>query len=302
MPDRLDQVLPYSLFNKCKFISVGATGWVFEVSPGIALKYLCTDRQNEFRHEMSIYELIEKSSPPPHFIQSFLRLPYAHFMQRLPTSLDHRLRDNRRQDPKTLKCYEVLRLEPTDKIGRWAVELSHALAWLETLGLVQGDLRPSNLLLDSDDHLKLVDFDGCAKIGDRDPGLPPPWSSPRHFYYGAETEQFAFGSILYNITRGIEPYEELGPETITLFRNREFPELSDSQLDVLTFRCWMTEFTTLADLATYCATLEGAGSAVTANVPNDDEYTKKMKKTCEELLCTKLSDLGDELPEDVKGV
>ncbi|KAM3448284.1 hypothetical protein MY3296_007967 [Beauveria thailandica] len=77
MPDRLEQVLPRSLFNKCKFISVGATGWVFEVSPGIALKYLCTGRLDEFRHESEIYELIERSNPPPHFIQSFLRLPKA---------------------------------------------------------------------------------------------------------------------------------------------------------------------------------------------------------------------------------
>ncbi|KAK8147129.1 hypothetical protein G3M48_002118 [Beauveria asiatica] len=265
MPDRLDQVLPRSLFNKCKFISVGATGWVFEVSPGIALKYLCTGRLDEFRHESEIYELIERSNPPPHFIQSFLRLPNAHFMEWMPISLDFRLQSNRRQDPKTRKYNEVLHLEPTAKIGQWAAELSCALAWLESLGLVQGDLRPANLLLDRDDHLKLVDFDSCAKIGDRDPGLPPPWSSPKHKFYGAGTEQFAFGSILYNMTRGLEPYEDKGPEVIRLFRTMVFPELSDSQLDVLTLRCWRSEFTTLADLAKYCATLEGARSAVTAN-------------------------------------
>ncbi|KAM3510326.1 hypothetical protein MY11210_005944 [Beauveria gryllotalpidicola] len=231
MPDRLDQVLPPSLFNKCEFISVGATGWVFKVAPGIALKYLCTGRLDEFCRENETYELIERSSPPPHFIQSFLRLPYAHFMQFMPDCLDLRLRNNRRQDPKTLKCFEVLRLEPTAKIKQWAVELSSALAWLESLGLVQGDLRPSNILLDSDnhDHLKLVDFDSCAKISDVDPGLPPPWSSPKHQFYGAGTEQFAFGSILYNMTRGLEPYEDKGPEVITLFRTMVFPELSDSR-------------------------------------------------------------------------
>ncbi|KAM3497739.1 hypothetical protein MY10362_008917 [Beauveria mimosiformis] len=272
MAEAWKQVLPRSLFNKCKFLGKGATGWVFEVAPGITLKYLCTGRDDEFRRENETYELIERSSPPPLFVQSFLRLPYAHFMQSIPDCLDHRLRNNRRQDPKTLKCFEVLRLEPTAKIGQWAAELSSALAWLESLGLVQGDLRPSNILLDreNDDHLKLVDFDSCAKIGDIDPGLPPPWSSPKHRFYGAGTEQFAFGSIIYNITRGVEPYEDLGPEIITLFYKMVFPELSNSRLDVLTRRCWSSEFATLADLAKDCATLQGASSAATANATDDE--------------------------------
>ena len=298
MPERLDQVFPRSLFNKFEFISGGATGWVFEVAPGIALKFLCPGREEEFRRENETYALIERSDPPPppHFIQSFLRLPYAHFMQLMPDSLDSRLRANRRQDPKTLECFEVLRLEPTARIEQWAAELSSALAWLESIELVQGDLRPSNLLLDSEDHMKLVDFDSCAKIGDLDPGLPPPWSSPNHHLYGAETEQFGFGSILYNMTHGLEPYEDKGPETVELFRTGVFPELmSDSQLDVLTLRCWRSEFATLADLAEYCATLNGAKLAATTNAINT-EYIARMKTTCEELLRTKLADLDKELP------
>ncbi|KAM3539783.1 hypothetical protein ARSEF1564_007313 [Beauveria bassiana] len=86
--------------------------------------------KEEFRHENKTYALIKQSDPPPppHFIQSFLQLPYAHFMQLMPNSLDYRLRANQRQDPKTLKCFEVLRLEPTAKIKQWAAELSSALA------------------------------------------------------------------------------------------------------------------------------------------------------------------------------
>lgn len=161
-------------------------------------------------------------------------------------------------------------------------------------------MRPSNILLDRDhdDHLKLVDFDSCAKIGDRDPGLPPPWSHSKHRFYGAVTEQFSFGSILYNMTRGLELYEDLGPEVHQLFDNMEFPELSYSRLDVLTRRCWWGEFATLADLAKECATLQGASLAATADTAND-EYKTRMKRTCEELLRTKLADLGDESPRDV---
>ncbi|TQV90402.1 protein kinase domain-containing protein [Cordyceps javanica] len=233
MPEK--RVLPKSLFNKFEYISGGATGWVFQVAPGIALKFLRPGRGEDFRRENETYALIERSDPPPpppHFVRSFVRLPHAHLMQLMPDSLDFRLRANRRQDPRTLACFEVLRLEPTAKVEQWAAELSGALAWLESVGLVQGDLRPTNLLLDGEDHMKLVDFDSCAKMGDLDPGLPPPWTSPHHRLYGAESVQFGFGSILYNMTHGIEPYEEKGPETIDLFRAGVFPELkSDSQPD-----------------------------------------------------------------------
>ena len=45
------------------------------------------------------------------------------------------------------------------------MDLCGAVAWLESLGLVHGDLRPDNLLLDKGDHLKLVDFDCAEEIG-----------------------------------------------------------------------------------------------------------------------------------------
>ncbi|KAM3504267.1 hypothetical protein MY11210_008425 [Beauveria gryllotalpidicola] len=62
MPERLDRV-----FNKFDFISGGATGWVFEVAPGIALKFLCPGREHEFRRENETYERSDPP-PPPHFI------------------------------------------------------------------------------------------------------------------------------------------------------------------------------------------------------------------------------------------
>lgn len=97
--------------------------------------------------------------------------------------------------------------------------------------------------------------------------------------------------MLYNVTRGQEPYEDKGPETITLFKDMVFPEVSDSQLDLLTLRCWRTEFVTLAELVKECAKLEGAKTAAKASV-TDDDHINRMKSTCKELLNTKLVDLG----------
>jgi serine/threonine protein kinase len=98
------------------------------------------------------------------------------------------------------------------------MELSDAAAWLESLGLAHGDIRPPNLLLDGEDYLKLADFDCFAEIGTPADGSAPPWarvlgpeagSEDGTFgVYRARTEQFAIGSVLYYMTRGYEPYED----------------------------------------------------------------------------------------------
>ncbi|OAR02619.1 hypothetical protein LLEC1_07153 [Akanthomyces lecanii] len=296
----LFEELPKSL-DKCRFVSKGATRWVFEAAPGIAIKYFVRGRLDEFQVENEIYDLIERNHPPPLFIRSFLRLPGLNFMQLMADNLDARLQRNQRRDFEKHVCLEVLRLEPTPKIEQWAAELSAALAWLESLGLVQGDLRPTNLLLDSDDHLKLADFDSSCKIGAENLGLAPPWSrvlgkEGGQLYgtfglCGAQSEQFAFGSILYNLTRGFEPYEDKGVEAVSLWQNMVLPQLSDSRLDALTLCCWKGDFATLADLAKAVAVLEGAKRAATAIASEEGGYMSKMKGYCEKLLQENFADL-----------
>ena len=57
------------------------------------------------------------------------------------------------------------------------MELSSAVAWLESHGYAHTDIRPENLILDSDDHLNLTDFDNMEKIGTRACGCAPPMGS-----------------------------------------------------------------------------------------------------------------------------
>ncbi|KAL4769065.1 hypothetical protein BDW60DRAFT_219232 [Aspergillus nidulans var. acristatus] len=95
------------------------------------------------------------------------------------------------------------------------MELCSAAAWLESLGCVDGDIRPRTLLLDAEDHLKPTDFDGVASIGEPYVGAAFPWarllgpeagSEDGTFgMRGARTEQFAIGSVIYTMTRGFEP-------------------------------------------------------------------------------------------------
>jgi len=43
------------------------------------------------------------------------------------------------------------------------IELIDAIAWLEFLEYMHDDIRSSNLLLNDNDHLKVVDFDNTIK-------------------------------------------------------------------------------------------------------------------------------------------
>jgi atypical protein kinase C zeta type len=135
-----------------------------KVSEATVLKYSIKDERicNEYR----IFDLLEIYPRCPDLVRSFLRLPNANFLQLLSGgTLDQRLRLRQTRDPKTKRVLNVEDGEPRCLVLRWMAEFSNAAAWLESLGYVHGDIRPSNLLLDGDDHLKLTDFDNTAAVG-----------------------------------------------------------------------------------------------------------------------------------------
>lgn len=114
--------------------------------------------------EHAIYDILETSTPCPYVIQSFLRTPEANFRPHLSGgTLDGRLRRSQNREVNTVTT--VLRTEDRRLAERWTAELSAAVAWLESLDLAHGDLRPTNVLVDADDHLKLTDFGSAKPIG-----------------------------------------------------------------------------------------------------------------------------------------
>jgi atypical protein kinase C zeta type len=124
-----------------------------------------------------MFDLFENHPPCPHIIQSFLRLPNANFLALMSGgSLDDRLRSHQIRDGHLGKVFRVDKTEPAELVERWLRELCSAVVWLESPGYVHGDLRPSNLLLDGRDHLKLTDFDCAEKVGEPLSGNGAPWA------------------------------------------------------------------------------------------------------------------------------
>lgn len=245
------------------FISWGAVGYVFHVSDRIVLKYARTPAHSRIKQEHDVFDMLEKA-PCPHIIRSFWRLPDINFMENaIGGNLEARLRS--RQIRANHEFVEVHTFEQTSLVSRWMMELASAAAWLERLGLAHGDIRPSNLLLNAGDHLKLADFDCAGKIGQQEleAGAPPyarvqgtEAGEDRGTFglLGPRTEQFAMGSVFYYMTRGHEPYEDKqlsGPEIVDLLQSMQFPVTNPNDTkDSIISRCWHGDFASVQQLAT----------------------------------------------------
>lgn len=56
----------------------------------------------------------------------------------------------------------------------WMGELTSAVAWLEGTGLIHGGIRPPNILIGAEGHVKLRNFNRAVKIRERlDAGTEP---------------------------------------------------------------------------------------------------------------------------------
>ncbi|KAI1760983.1 kinase domain-containing protein [Hypoxylon sp. FL1150] len=275
-----------------RFLSLRATGWVFQINDHIAIKYAYRPGSIAFENEM--FDLFEKHTACPYIIQSFLRLPDANFLALMSGgSLDARLRSNQIRENPFGKVLKVSRTEPLALVNRWLLELCRAVLWLDSLGYVHGDLRPNNLLLDGNDHLKLGDFDCVQKVGEPFQGNTTPWArilgddaekeGGRRGSFGItgpRTEQFAIGSNLYCMVYGMEPYEDMddqGPLFVRWFQDMKFPQLNESRLDSIIDRCWKGYYQQLEDLLNEVESLWDGNAPECASADEFDCYKEECR-------------------------
>ncbi|HVB71923.1 MAG TPA: class IV lanthionine synthetase LanL [Ktedonobacteraceae bacterium] len=110
---------------------------------------------------------------------------------------------------------------PFDRIIVWSRELTEMLETIHARGLVYTDLKPSNVIIDGDGNLHLIDFELAHKQGDED----PMWRGCGTRGYMSPQQQggqpitvrddiYSFGALLYSLVTGAEP--SYAPHPLTL--------------------------------------------------------------------------------------
>ncbi|KAJ5550785.1 hypothetical protein N7461_005483 [Penicillium sp. DV-2018c] len=236
-------------FFDVHWIWMGGISFVYEVHPRIVVKVPKPDDydREQFQKEVKIYEIFSQHPPCPSIVQCFLYADNGIFLEYMrDVTLCTRIQHNHTRDQQTAVVTKVEKLEPLSLRKEWMNDLAQAVAFLESLNLAHGDLRPENILLDRN-RLKLTDFDCTAEIGSDFEACMAPYgrllSSNEQDqgrcgssgYLGPRTEQFALGSLYYFINYGFEVYGDRclteDPKNhlckvVDLLQNLDFAELA----------------------------------------------------------------------------
>lgn len=256
-----------------RILGRGSLAIVYKVHEQVVLKVPIEKNSTDFINENRIFDILE-DYPHPGIVQSFLRLDNANFLQFLGSGdLANRLWKRQVRDPADQHVLSVLEKEPEYLVRQWLIQLSDAAAWLEFIGLAHCDIRPANILLDTDDHIKLADFDLTVRAGQPlEVGTAPfarllgeEGCQDRGTYglSGPRTEQFALGSVFYAMTRGHDPYEDKWfghdhiPKMMDMLQSMTFPRLGQSDIDKIIHACWFGRFDTVKQLFESVSQLSG---------------------------------------------
>src|SRR5580700_10048088 len=116
-----------------------------------------------------------------------------------------------------------------DRAIRIALEICEALEYIHKQGVVHRDLKPDNIMVASDDRIKLIDFGIASSAGARrltfakfTPSMgTPDYVSPEQVKSkrgDARTDVYALGVIFYEMLTGEMPFE--GPNPLVVLNDR----------------------------------------------------------------------------------
>jgi serine/threonine protein kinase len=189
--------------------------------------------------EKAVYKVLMKR-PHPNILQCILCAPEGLFLRRMDCTLLERLSQS------------ATTPIPSETQEKWVQQLTSALAWLEQLDFVHGDLRPANILLDANEEIKLADFDATVRPGEelKVAGVPfcktnAKCETP---LAGPESEQYSLASCIYTIRFGHWPWHGLtGRAMFERLARNEFPPTSaDPLLGDLITSCWFGKYESIA--------------------------------------------------------
>merc|ERR1711998_483804 len=106
-----------------------------------------------------------------------------------------------------------------ERTKHYVAEIASALDYMHTMGIIYRDLKPENLLIDEEGHMKLADFGLCKRTvtaeGEKKAKTfcgTPEYIAPEILLgqekkaYGKEVDWWALGTLLYGMLSGLPPF------------------------------------------------------------------------------------------------
>ncbi|KAJ5942306.1 hypothetical protein N7516_002474 [Penicillium verrucosum] len=141
----------------------------------------------------------------------------------------------------------------TETRERWVEMAVSAISSLHSTGVIHADISARNFLVANDLSIKLCDFSGSS-IGDQLPLVEEEDryrttpDSPR----SQATDIFALGCLIFEITTGIRPYNEIPDDEFErieyLYSIGQYPCLRGNHYEAIIHKCWTSQYKDIGQL------------------------------------------------------
>lgn len=225
-----------------EFIDAGLSAWVHRLDA--VTKSYSSGRAGDRATEIAIYKRLESEESWPRGILRFYGVldELSIVLQFAPHDSIRKYYFNRRTQSQRVPLSTKL---------QWAEQLTGAVAFLHSKGILHCDISCNNVLFDKDLNAVVGDFAGSSLDGKEffswyeTSHCPPDVMEP-----SVKTEIFALGSTLCEMLLQHKPFEGADEHLIEdAFRRGQFPSLESlPALEIPIAKCWGQQYETVDDL------------------------------------------------------